>query len=76
MSRYLEFSHALPVGKTLMVGVFATRNQTKLGIIKWLGRWRQYAFFPEPETAFNPECMKDISEEINRLQDEWRARKS
>ena len=33
---------------------------TRLGVIKWFGRWRQYAFFPEVGTVFNTECLEDI----------------
>ena len=73
MSRHLEFSPAVCTGKTKLIIVLSKLHKTELGRIKWLGRWRQYAFFPEPGTAFNPECMKDISTEIERLQKEWRT---
>jgi hypothetical protein len=32
-----------------------------LGIIKWYSAWRQYVLFPQPETVFNSECLKDIT---------------
>lgn len=38
-----------------------------LGDIKWFGRWRCYAFFPEEETIFNGVCLKDIEVFINQL---------
>ncbi|KKL04070.1 hypothetical protein LCGC14_2619740 [marine sediment metagenome] len=75
MSRYLEFSPAAITGKTKLIVVFSKLHKTHLGVIKWLGRWRQYAFFPLPDTAFNPECMADISEQIKFLQDEWKAKR-
>jgi hypothetical protein len=39
----------------------------KLGEIKWFGRWRTYAFFPEPDTVFEKQCMKDITNFIEDL---------
>jgi hypothetical protein len=32
-----------------------------LGMIKWLPSWRRYAFFPEPETFYEEQCLKDIA---------------
>jgi len=39
----------------------------KLGEIKWFGKWRQYSFFPEPNTVFEKQCMKDIISFIEDL---------
>ena len=33
--------------------------ETLLGVIKWFGAWRQYCFFPEENTLYNNECLKD-----------------
>lgn len=60
-SRYLSFElddHY--EGKTERVLIISKRHLAVLGEIKWLGRWRQYAFFPESRTVWNPECMDDI----------------
>jgi hypothetical protein len=50
-----------PSGKTRIWSVIATRNDALLGEIRYYGRWRQYAFFPEPNTIFNPDCMDEVS---------------
>lgn len=33
-----------------------------LGCVKWFGRWRTYAFFPEPFTVFEKVCLLEIAE--------------
>ncbi len=38
------------------------RGGTDLGVVKWFGRWRQYAFYPASGTIFNPDCMDEISQ--------------
>lgn len=38
-----------------------------LGSIKWFSRWRQYAFFPCPETVWNPDCLKQVNTKIREL---------
>jgi hypothetical protein len=32
-----------------------------LGLVKWYGAWRRYAFFPAPETIFEQDCLRDIA---------------
>ena len=71
MSRWLTFHDVTPhsdTAKTRYVTVVSIHG-AELGVIKWFGRWRQYAFFPHPQTIFNPECMTDICGEIQRLKD-------
>ena len=41
-----------------------------LGIIKWYTRWRQYVFFPEPDTVFNNQCMDEIMTRLSELNKE------
>lgn len=60
-SKYLSFElddHY--EGKTERVIVTSKKRLAILGEIKWFGRWRQYAFFPEADTVWNPECMDDV----------------
>ena len=33
----------------------------RLGSVRWFGRWRKYAFYPEPSTVFEEVCMRDIA---------------
>lgn len=36
------------------------RGDGVLGQVRWFGRWRCYAFHPEPHTVFNAECMEEL----------------
>jgi hypothetical protein len=29
--------------------------------VRWYGKWRQYAFFPMPNTVFERQCLRDIA---------------
>jgi len=60
MSKYLEFKLLERKPKTSVIDVISKLHGYRLGIIKWFGRWRQYAFFPEDGTIFNVECLNDI----------------
>jgi hypothetical protein len=75
-SRYLDFVMlpAVEGRKTRVVEVRSKRSGDLLGTIKWFGRWRQYTFWPEPETIFNAECLTDVETALGRLNDAHRAR--
>jgi len=67
MSKYLEFKELESKPKTKVIEVISKIHGDRLGIIKWFGRWRQYAFFPWKETIFNVECLNDIQSYIRGL---------
>lgn len=58
--------------KTEVWAVISTRHGDELGVIKWYGPWRQYAFFPRMGTVWNPDCLDQVTEQIRGL---MRARK-
>lgn len=51
-------------------------NDVMLGWIKWYGSFRQYSFFPEPETVFERTCIGDIHRFITELMEERKIKKS
>ena len=59
-TNYLRFNLKEKKDKTEVWEVISKRHGFNLGVIKWYGSWRQYCFFPEPETVFNIDCMDDI----------------
>jgi hypothetical protein len=67
MSKYLEFNTLEQKPKTKVIEIISKRGRERLGIVKWFPRWRQYAFFPEPNTIFNVECLNDIINYIRGL---------
>jgi hypothetical protein len=52
---------------TVIVHVRSRRTTEMLGQIKWYSHWRQYAFFPEPGTIWNTQCLDEIQAEIKTL---------
>lgn len=57
-------------GKTQRIVILSKRHCSVLGEIRWYGAWRQYAFYPEPETIWNPQCLDDVKACIKILADE------
>jgi hypothetical protein len=45
-----------------------------VGIVKWFGRWRKYAFFPNTDCVFEGTCLRDISDFIEARTKEQRQR--
>lgn len=62
-SEYLEFEFDgySDSGKTEIWCIYSKRSNDLLGVIKWFGRWRQYAFFPEPGTIWNIDCLSTVN---------------
>lgn len=66
--KWIEFILYDNTGKTNKYAV-RTKDDSrfKLGEIRWFGRWRKYAFFPESQTVFESQCLGDIAEFIDEL---------
>jgi len=45
--------------KTAVYGVFS-KDDSRLGIIKWFGPWRQYCFFCMEVSVFSSGCLRDL----------------
>jgi len=70
---YLIFELDLSASlKTKVVIVRSAQHGNVLGLIRWFGRWRQYAFWPQPNTVFNPGCLAEINGTIRDLMGERR----
>lgn len=41
-----------------------SRHGLVLGEIKWKASWRKYAFYPAPDTLFDPGCMYFIARHV------------
>lgn len=59
--KWIDFLFKLDTGKTKVWSVLAKRDGTLLGYIRWFGRWRGYAFYPEPDMVFEQDCLRDIA---------------
>jgi len=75
ITKWLSFGKLdVPDRKTDIYQVISNKG-TFLGDVKWFGRWRCYAFFPEVDTVFNSVCLKDIREFIDKLMMERKKKK-
>lgn len=64
-SEYLVFEEVVFVGrKTKTWSVRSKRSDALLGTIKWYGAWRQYTFWPQPQTIWNVGCLADVQKFI------------
>lgn len=76
-SSYLDFrEETSKTGKTKIIRVYSKHHGNLLAQIRWFGRWRQYALFPESDTVFNFECLENIQDEITRLMQERNGKSS
>ena len=48
--------------KTKVWTVGNINNDIWIGLIEWCNPWRQYCFFPRPETVFSAGCLDDLSD--------------
>lgn len=66
--RFVEFGNT---GKTKLFNVQNKEEKDGItqciGIIKWYGPFRQYSFFPNPNTVYERQCLLDITKFIHHL---------
>lgn len=63
---YIGFrrEYAQELGKATKVWTVSEGTNCRgpeLGQVRWFGRWRKYAFFPEGGKVFEETCMREIS---------------
>lgn len=56
--------------KTNVYAIKTKESLETIGLLKWYGPWRTYSYFPFPDTIYEPKCMRDISDFIDRLMKE------
>jgi hypothetical protein len=72
-SEYLDFRRGESAsGKTAVVSIYSVMHGDKLGEIRWMGRWRQYALYPGTGTIWNPGCLEAVNAVIGGLMAERR----
>ena len=74
ITKYLKFDVIKDIrfglGKTKTIFIINIHHDEVIGEIKWFSRWRQYCFFPNNSTIWNPHCLNDVSTVIKELMDE------
>ena len=61
-----EFDGFSESGKTSVWQVWSKEGGNHLGDVRWFGRWRCYAFFPNHSTVFERKCLRDIADFCER----------
>jgi len=64
--KYVYFEVIEEKPKTKVWGCFTNAGHSKLGEVKYY-IWRQYCFFPTPDTVFSTGCLDDIKHFIGQL---------
>ena len=62
MSKWIEFKVSERKPKTNVWDVLVKDGASTLGQVRWFGRWRCYAFYPEPDTVYEQQCLRDIAD--------------
>jgi len=59
---YLGFTRVpYPERKTGVWNVYNQHSGVVLGQVRWFGRWRRYAFFPNPDTVWDERCLLAVT---------------
>ena len=61
--------------KTDIFDVYSKDQNIIIGKILWWGGWRQYIFAPNENTIYERQCLKDISDFLNKLLEERKIKK-
>ena len=71
VSKWIYFEKAYGKGiderKTEVWDVINKTTEEPIARIEWYSHWRQYVFFPEPNTVFDDGCLEAILEKIKGL---------
>lgn len=70
MNKFIEIKLIEKKRKTCIYSIRNRKGDYILGHIKWYGSWRQYCFFPEPNTTWNRDCMDYVIAFIKELMEE------
>jgi len=64
MADWIKFVEVnLRDGRKTSVWAVLTIDGTKnLGHVSWYPAWRKYSFYPNPQTVFEWQCLRDIAE--------------
>ena len=73
MTSYIRFEQVPNPGRRTGVYTVISRDyDNTLGIIKWHGPWRQYVFWPRPNTLWSIGCLEEINQFIAELMESRR----
>ena len=71
-NKHLEYAFlgTSPSGKTKIWEVHNVTTDSDIGIIRWAGNFRKYAFWPYNDTYYDSACLEDIASFLQEAMDE------
>lgn len=70
-TKWLSITHQGNTGKTDFWNVYTKEGTLLLGQIRWFSTFRQYSFYPQPNTVYEKQFMRDIA---NFMEEEMKKR--
>ena len=61
--------------KTEKWKVISLIGSHELGVVSFHPAWRKYVFWPEKNTIFDPACLRDLADFVERQTNNWRLKR-
>ena len=61
--------------KTEKWKVISAMGSHELGVVSFHPAWRKYVFWPERNTIFDPACLRELADFVERQTNHWKAKK-
>jgi len=69
--KYFDAMDDTPAGrKTRRLNLVNRNSGDIIGTVSWYASWRQYCFFPEPNTVWSDGCLADVHDLMGKLRSE------
>lgn len=67
---FLLFEPQSKTSKTECITIRNARTKVMLGMIRWYGPWRRYAFYPLGGIVLDAECLNGLRDKLEMLMDD------
>lgn len=73
--RWIRFEPCTPARGAVTKAWLVTNRESggSLGMVRWYGGFRCYAFYPYGDTVYERTCLRDIADFCERMTQEHRA---
>ena len=76
MAAYMDFvlQEQDPGRKTEKWKALSVQGSCELGIVSFHPAWRKYVFWPEKNTIFDPACLRELADFVEKRTVLWRMK--
>ncbi len=74
-AKWIDFVDITHKTKTKKFLVINRESKSRIGEVKWYGPFRQYSYFPSPNTVYERQCLLDITRFIQNLMNDRKKNK-